>query len=198
MSDFGSNDSASGTTFPPSSFVRAHLWHEPLYPEDRELWKALLAEKHELHKWFRETGLELVIDEAEGYAFLRQIEPEGDEKVPRLMRKQKLTYDATLLLVCLRDELNRFDTRTADQTVLAKTRQELLDLVGGFLPESPDQVRDVKRIDSAIEQLRDLGYLRRTGGDSSDVYEIRRIIRARFGPGELEAVKQRLLQHAST
>ena len=181
--------------FPLSAFVRAHLWQEPLYAEDKELWKALLAEKDALRTWFRQTGLELVADEAEGYAFLRQIEPEGDERVPRLTRKQKLSYDATLLLVCLRDELNRFDTRTADQSVLIKSRQELIDLVAGFLPESSDQVRDERKLDSAIEQLRDLGFLRRAGGDSSDAFEVRRIIRARFGPGELETVKQRLLAH---
>lgn len=185
-------------SFPASSFVRAHLWQEPLYPEDQDLWKALLASKDELINWFRQTGLELVIDEVEGYAFIRQLEPDGEEKVPRLMRKQRLSYDATLLLVCLRDELNRFDVRTADQSILIKSRQELIELVSGFLPETSDQVRDVKRVDSSIEQLRELGFLRRVGGEGSDAYEVRRIIRARFGPGELEAVKQRLINHVGT
>jgi Domain of unknown function (DUF4194) len=195
MSDTFPAAASPGEAFSGSDFVRAHLWQEPLYPEDRELWKALLADKAALRAWFRQTGLELVIDETEGYAFLRQLEPEGDEKVPRMVRKQKLTYDATLLLVCLRDELNRFDTRSADQLVLIKSRQQLLDLVAGFLPETTDQVRDVKKVDSAVEQLRELGFLRRTGGDASDTFEVRRIIRARFGPGELETVKQRLLDH---
>lgn len=190
-------DSAD-STFPLSAFVRAHLWHEPLYLEDKELWAALLAEEGPLIHWFRETGLELVVDRPEGYAFLRQIEPVGDEKVPRLMRKQKLSYEATLLLVCLRDELNRFDSRSADQERLLKSRQELLDLVGGFLPETTDQSRDVKKIDSAIESLRELGFLRRIGCDGSDSYEVRRIIRARFGPGELEAVKAKLQSHVES
>lgn len=184
--------------FPVACFVRAHLWQEPLYLEDGELWGVLLADKENIIRWFQETGLDLIVDETEGYAFLRQIEPSGDEKVPRLMRKQKLTYDATLLLVCLRDELNRFDTRTADQERLIRSRHELLELVAGFLPESHDQLRDTRKIDSAIEQLRDLGFLRRVGGEGSDSFEVRRIIRARFGPGELETVKDRLLKHVST
>ena len=72
------------------------------------------------------------MDAIEGFAFLRQFEPRADERVPRLVRRQKLTYDATLLLVCLRDELNRFDTQTADQSRLFRTRRELHELVGGF------------------------------------------------------------------
>jgi chromosome condensin MukBEF MukE localization factor len=193
MSDASPAESAP--VFPASSFVRAHLWQEPLYAEEADLWRALLMEREEIRAWFRQAGLELVIDEPEGYAFLRQMEPEGDERVPRLMRKQKLTYDATLLLVCLRDELNRFDTRTADQSALIRSRQELYDLVAGFLPESTDEKRDARKIDSAIESLRELGFLRRLGGDSGEAYEIRRVIRARFGPGELETVKKRLQEH---
>lgn len=187
-----------GESFTAAAFVRAHLWQDPLYLEDRELWKALLADRDNLVRWFRETGLDLVIDEGEGYAFLRQIEPVGDEKVPRLLRKQKLTYDATLLLVCLRDELNRFDTRTADQERLIRTRHELSDLVAGFLPETNDQKRDTAKIDASIESLLSLGFLRRIGSESSDSFEVRRIIRARFGAGELEAVKERLQNHASS
>ena len=183
--------------FPASAFVRAHLWQEPLYLENRELWKALLEDRDNLIRWFRETGLELVIDEAEGYAYLRQIEPAGDEKVPRLLRKQKLSYDATLLLVCLRDELNRFDARNADQERLVRSRRELSDLVSGFLPESTDQKRDAVKIDAAIENLLTLGFLGRVGGEGSDSFEIRRIVRARFGPGELQAVKERLQNHVS-
>jgi len=188
------NDSGK-TPFSDAAFVRAHLWKGPLYLSDGPLWTALLRERENLTAWFHETGLLLVVDESEGYAYLRQIEAEGDEKVPRLVQKRKLTYDATLLLVCLRDELNRFDARTADQLQLLKTRGELLDLVSGFLPDTTDQVRDVKKLDGAIEQLRELGFLRRLGGETSDNYEVSRVIKARFGPGELEAVKERLLRH---
>ena len=101
----------------------------------------------------------------------------------------------------MRDELNRFDTRTADQTVLVETRQELLDLVGGFLPESSDQIRDVKKIDSAIEQLSGLGYIRRLGGETSEAFEIRLTTWCRFGPGRAgsrQTTPDRPCQHLSS
>ena len=180
--------------FPPSSFAKAHLLGGPLYLEDGALWETLLREQLEIADYFRKVGLELLVDEAEGFAFLRQLEPRADERVPRLVRRAKLTYDATLLLVCLRDELNRFDTQTADQTVLRRTRRELHELVGGFLRESNNQVRDLKGVDAAIEQLRGLGFIKTAG--TPDTFEVRRIIKARFGAGELEAVKERLARYA--
>ena len=90
--------------FEPSSFVKAHLLGGPLYLEDGELWEVLLRDEIEIGLYFRQIGLDLVVDREEGFAFLRQLEPRGEERVPRLIRRQKLTYPATLLLVCLRDE----------------------------------------------------------------------------------------------
>ena len=183
--------------FPPSSFAKTHLLGGPLYLEDGALWETLLREQEEIANYFRQIGLDLVVDAVEGFAFLQQLEPRADERVPRLMRRQKLTYDATLLLVCLRDELNRFDTQTADQTRLFRTRRELHELVGGFLRESNNQMRDIKAVDAAIEQLKGLGFLRSAGTSAPDTFEVRRIIKARFGAGELEAVKERLMKYAS-
>jgi len=184
--------------FAPASFAKAHLLGGPLYLEDGDLWEVLLRDEIEIAAYFYQIGLELVVDREEGYAFLRQLEPRGEERVPRLIRRQKLTYAATLLLVCLRDELNRFDTQTADQLVLRRTRRELQDLVGGFLRETNNQIRDLKAVEAAIEQLRTLGFIKAVGGSAPDTFEIRRIIKARFGAGELEAVKERLTRHVES
>lgn len=182
-------------SFPPSAFVKAALLREPLYVEDGDAWRTLVKEQNEIAQYFWQVGLELMLDEGEGFAFLRQIEPVGEERVPRLVRRQKLSYDATLLLVCLRDELNRFDTQTADQTRLIRSKRELHELVGGFLRESYNEVRDAKALDAAIENLRSLGFLKALPGDA-DRFEVRRIIKARFGAGELETVKEKLGRHA--
>lgn len=192
------NQETPMSSFPPGGFVRAHLLREPLYVEDTEMWNTLLREQQDIASYFQVLGMQLVVDIQEGYAYLRQIEPLGDERVPRLLHKRKLTYDATLLLVCLRDELNRFDSSMADQSRIIRSRKELQDLVAGFLKESNNQVRDVKRIDSAIEQLGDLGFLKALTGSPTEQFELKRIIKARFGPGELEAVRNRLLRHVAT
>jgi hypothetical protein len=181
--------------FPIRSFVQVRLLVEPIYRQDGELWEALRAERDQVAHYFHEIGQELVVDEAEGYAFLRQIEAEGSDSVPRVGRRQPLGYSATLLLVCLREELARFDAAPEDSTRLVRTRTELRELVGQFLRETNNQVRDLRTIDAAINRATDLGFLRAFGSAESESFEVMRILKARFGPSELEQVKERLTRH---
>ena len=177
------------STFQPRSFVLAQLLLAPIYREDRDLWEVLQSERDQI-------GQELVIDEAEGYAFLRQIELDGVERIPRVARRQPLGYTATLLLVCLREEIASFDAAPDDSTRLVRTRQQLRDLVGQFLRETNNQVRDVRTIDTAINKIEELGFLRTFGTPESEMFEVMRILKARFGPSELEEIKDRLKRHA--
>jgi hypothetical protein len=80
-----------------------------------------------------------VLDEGEGFAFIRQIEVEGEEQVPRLIRKRALSYHATVLLVCLREELVRFDSRADDAARLVKSRAELCTHKGAL--RNPETLR---------------------------------------------------------
>jgi hypothetical protein len=180
------------TSFPERSFVLAHLLIEPLYRENGALWETLRAERDAIAHYFRQIGQEVVIDEAEGYAFLRQMEGEGSERVPRVGRRQSLGYTATLLMVCLREELARFDAAPEDSTRLVRTRQQLRELVGQFLRETNNQIRDVRTIDTAIHRVEELGFLRAFGPPEAETFEIMRILKARFGPAELQDVKDRL------
>jgi hypothetical protein len=183
-------------TFAPRSFVLAQLLVAPIYREDSQLWDVLRAERDQVTHYFRQIGQELVIDEAEGYAFLRQIEIDGADRVPRVGRRQSLGYTATLLLVCLREELARFDSGPNDSSRLVLTREQLRELVSQFLRETNNQVRDLRTIDAAINRLQELGFLRAFGPTESATFEVMRILKARFGPGELEQVKDRLRRHA--
>ncbi len=185
-------------TFVARSFVQAQLLVAPVYHEDISLWETLRAKRDHISHYFRQIGQELVIDEAEGYAFLRQIEPDGEERVPRIGRRQVLGYTATLLLVCLREELARFDASPGDSTRLVRTKQQLRELVGQFLRESNNQVRDLRTVDGAIKRLEELSFLRTLGAAESETFEIMRILKARFGPSELESVKDRLKRHAES
>jgi hypothetical protein len=186
----------SNATFSERSFVLARLLGEPIYREDGALWETLRAERDAVAHYFRQIGQEVVIDEAEGYAFLRQIELGGGERVPRVSRRQPLGYPATLLLVCLREDLARFDAAPEDSTRLVRTRQELRELVGQFLRETNNEIRDVRTIDAAIRRVEELGFLRPFGPPDAETFEIMRILRARFGPAELQEVKDRLARHA--
>jgi hypothetical protein len=188
--------SATEPTFPPASFVKAKLFREPVYREDGELWLTLRAQQDEIRHYFRQIGQELVLDEGEGYAFIRQLEAEGEERVPRLVQRHPLSYLATVLAVCLREEFLRFDAAPGDSTRLVLSRDELRLFMADFLRDSTNEVRDFARLDRAILQLIELGFLRTLGAAEENRFEVMRIIKARIGPAELEAIKQRLLSHA--
>jgi hypothetical protein len=184
------------TIFAPRTYVLARLLLNPIYREDRDQWETLRAERQAISQYFRDIGQELVIDEAEGYAFLRQIEIDGVDRVPRIGRRQPLGYTATLLLVCLREELARFDAAPSDSSRLVLTREQLRELVGQFIRETNNQIRDQRTIDTAINRVEELGFLRPFGTAESDSFEVMRILKARFGPSELEQIRDRLKTHA--
>lgn len=188
--------SAIPAAFPPASFVKAKLLREPVYREDGELWLTLRGQQDEIRHYFRQIGQELVVDEAEGYAFIRQLDLEGEERIPRLVQRHPLSYWATLLAACLREEFLRFDATPGDSARLVLSRDELRNLIMDFMRDSTNQVRDVARLDRAIQQLVDLGFLRALGPADENRFEVMRIVKARIGPAELEQVKQRLLNHA--
>lgn len=188
---------ATENAFPPVAFVKARLFREPVYREDSEDWLVLRGHHDEIRRYFRDIGQELVFDEAEGYAFIRQLEFEGEERVPRLVQRRPLSYAATLLLVSLREEFLRFDAAPGDSTRLVKSRDQLRDLVADFFNETTNQVRDAGRLDAAIKTLADLGFVRPLNAASGqDAFEVMRIVKARLGPADLETIKERLLRHA--
>ena len=187
----------SDTQFREVAFVKARLFRDPMYrADDVELWSVLRSSLEEVRGFFRQVGQEVVFDEGEGYAFIRQLEPQGEERVPRLVQKRPLNYETTLLLVFLREELDRFESSGTDSTRLVRSREQLRSLVAPYLRETIDRARDRDKLDEAINRLVGLGFLRRQGSAEAEEFQVMRIVKARFGPGELESVKERLLRYA--
>jgi len=187
----------SDTQFREAAFVKARLFRDPMYrADDVELWAVLRSNLEEIRGFFRQVGQEVIFDEGEGYAFIRQIEPQGEERVPRLVQKRPLNYETTLLLVFLREELDRFESSGTDSTRLVRSREQLRSLVAPYLRETTDRARDRDKLDESINRLVGLGFLRRQGSAEAEEFQVMRIVKARFGPGELESVKERLLRYA--
>jgi Domain of unknown function (DUF4194) len=183
--------------FSDISFVLVELLRDPIYREDAEMWETLRTQQEKVRHYFHQIGQELVMDEAEGYAFLRQLECDGVDRIPKLAQRRPLNYHTTLLLVCLREEFCRFDTTAPDATRLVKTRGELQNLVIAFLPETSNQVRDLGKVDTAIQRCVELGFLKLINSDTEE-FEVKRIVKAKLGPNELEAIKKRLTDYATS
>ncbi|MDP1633676.1 MAG: DUF4194 domain-containing protein, partial [Gallionellaceae bacterium] len=117
---------------------------------DAGLWNALLNLQARVRDYVAVLGLELVLDEAEGYAFLRSRQISDDDaalKLPRLMARRPLSFPVSLLLALLRKKLVEFDASGSD-TRLVLTRDEIVELIRVFLPESSNEARLIDQIEA--------------------------------------------------
>jgi hypothetical protein len=183
--------------FREASFIKAKMFQEPIYrADDSEEWIILRNNLEEIRTFFRQIGQEVIFDEGEGYAFISQMSALDGEKIPRMVQSRPLNYETTLLLVFLREELDRFESSGTDSTRLVRSRDQLRALVEPYIRNSSDKARDRNRIDQAIDRAVRLGFLRKQNREDIEEFQIMRIIKARFAAGELQSIKDRLLRHA--
>ncbi|WP_178129891.1 MULTISPECIES: DUF4194 domain-containing protein [unclassified Pseudomonas] len=147
---------------------------------DERQWSSLLNLQVRVRDYVGVLGLELILDEAEGYAFLKsRSEPEDNAApTPRLVARRPLSFAVSLLLALLRKKLAEFDAGGGD-TRLILNRDEIVELIRVFLPGSSNDVKLIDQIETHINKIVDLGYLRRlktTGGPAS--FEVQRILKA--------------------
>lgn len=157
-----------------------------LYLEyDPSLWNALIQLRARVRDHIAVLGLELVLDEAEGYAFLRA-KPETDDetnKLPRLVARRPLSFPVSLLLALLRKKLAEFDAG-GDATRLILSREEIVELVRVFLPDSSNEAKLIDQIETHINKIVELGFLRRlkpnvtVNAEKGTNFEVRRILKA--------------------
>lgn len=177
-------DAAASSHF---SMLAITLLRGVIYREgDERLWGSLLNLQARVRDYMGVLGLELVLDEAEGYAFLRsRIEPGEDESAPRLPRlvaRRPLSFPVSLLLALLRKKLAEFDA-SGTELRLVLSRDDIVELVRVFLPERANEARLVDQIETHINRVADLGFVRRLKPESGSAiapasYEVRRILKA--------------------
>lgn len=169
------------------SILAINLLKKVLYrDDDGALWQALLDQQAQLRDYFAVLDLELILDEAEGHAFLRA-RPDHPEasgsKLPRLIARRPLSFPVSLLLALLRRKLAEFDAGS-DQTRLILSRSDIADLLRVFLPENSNEARLIDLIDAHINKIVELGFLRKLKGnttvnsDKEAHFEVRRILKA--------------------
>ena len=144
---------------------------------DPDLWQTLLQVQTRVRDWVGLVGLELILDEAEGFAYLRQRRASDEESdLPRLVPRRQLSYPVSLLLALLRKKLAEFDATSGESRLIVQ-REEIVDQIRLFLPDTVNEVKLIDRIDTHIKRIVELGFLRPLRGQA-DHYEVRRILKA--------------------
>jgi hypothetical protein len=162
-----------------------------------EVWATLERRAAAVRDHFAEIGVDVVIDDTEGYAYLRSQEPaEDEEPLPRLVHRRTLTYHVSLLLVLLRKRLVEFEASGADSK-LVLSRDQMVEMLRLFLPDASNEARLVERIDSTIKQAIDAGFLRELRGQPGQ-YEVRRILKAYVDAQTLSDFAGKLAEYAGS
>ena len=159
-------------------------------------WNTLLDHRNAVRGHFESFGLALHLDEAEGYAYLSQ--PDGEDEVdtlPRLVRRRKLSYGATLLCVLLRERLFEFDRRDLGATRAVVSKADIREMLTPFLEAHTDEMKLLREVDGAVRSVLDLGFLRQLTAEE-EMFEIRRIIKAKLPADRLADVKAKLEAYA--
>src|SRR5277367_3011187 len=74
------------------ALLKGVIYHE----SEEHLWNPLLKLQARVRDHIAVMGLELMLDEAEGYAFLRSRDEGEDETIPRLVARRPLSFPVSL------------------------------------------------------------------------------------------------------
>ena len=186
---------------PNLSLAVTQLMKGAVYRDTHErAWRHLLQAQPQVRDYVAVLGLQVVVDEAEGYAFCRQrpadeTRDDAAEPLPRLIPRRPLSFHLSLLLALLRKKMAEFDAQGGD-TRLMLSRDQIAETMRVFLPATSNEARLTDKIDSYLGKAVDLGFLR-PAKNAEPVYEVRRILKAFVDAQWLADFDERLTEYAA-
>lgn len=184
----------------PYAPIIVQLLRGAIYSDSPKSWNELLLHQYEIGKYVEQIGLELIVEHKDGYAFLRQLTDE-EGKTIGLIRRMPLTYEQTLLCVLLREWMDEFEINDTENKNLYIVHKEFRERIEMFFKESSNQVKLFKNLDSLISDMVELDFLKRikkeNESEDNALYEVRRIIKSKISSDQLEAFKQKLINHVN-
>lgn len=162
---------------------------------DEDTWQVLQRQAAPVRDHFAGIGVDVVVDDTEGYAFLRSRPDEGEEDpLPRLVRRRSLSYNVSLLLVLLRRRQVEFETTGGEGRLVLSTEQ-IVEMLRLFQADSTNDARVTDQAETTIRKAAELGFLRQLRGQR-DQWEVRRILKAYVDAQTLSDFAARLREYA--
>jgi len=186
-------------TYEPYANVIVKLFNGVIYDENEKLWNDLLQYQVPISQFFEQIAIDLIVDKKDGYAYLKQIEIDEEGSTIGLVRRISLKYETSLICVFLREMLDDFEINNVDQRNLYLTHKQLKENIELFFKEKSNKVKLLSKFDNYIDQIVELGFLKKIGNpeNSKDEmrYEVRRIIKAKITNDVLADFKKKLEQN---
>lgn len=156
--------------------VRAHK--EPV------LWSAIISDEDNLRARLHEVFLELVVDEAEGFAFTRMVEEET-LPIPQVLRTDKLKHIDTAILLNLRQELG---LALPGERVIVDV-EDLREGIGYVRAvDNRDEAGFNNRFNAAIKRIRN-EYSLLSATETEGRYEVSPVLRQLFDAATVTAIR---------
>lgn len=163
---------------------------------DHSQWNDILVNFKEINEYLNKIAIELVVDEHEGYAFLKQIELDDEGTTIGLIKRTPISYEVSLICIFLREEIDDFDISDSQSKICTISHQQLREHLEMFFKEKPNMKRFFDEIDSNIQKVIKLGFLKlhKDSVKSEDkIYEIKRIIKSKVSSDDIEELKTKLM-----
>ncbi|MGI9276599.1 MAG: DUF4194 domain-containing protein [Endozoicomonas sp.] len=156
--------------------VVIHLMKGVLYRDaNPAVWQQLQDLHARVIDYVSVLGLDLVLDEAEGYAFLKQINDDESE-LPKLIARRPLGFPVSLLCVLLRKKMVEQDAGGGESRLIL-SREQIVEMMRVFLPDRANEARLFDQIDTHINKVTEFGFLKKLNSNPP-AWEVRRIIKA--------------------
>jgi len=179
----------------PYTSVFIKLLKGPIEYVEKSAWEKLIQYKVELTGFLQQLGLTLVLDEQDGYAYIKHTQTEEEDASVIWVQRRSLTYEESVMLVLLREMMAEFEVGEATNRELIKKRREIKEYAELFFKENASRVKFLKEIDRLIDKAEENGFLDKTENhDLADEqkFRIKKIIKAKVSSEELDVFYQQL------
>lgn len=173
---------------PKIALIRGPIYH------DDPAWEALIKHRPDVIRYFAEVGVRLVVDTTDGFAYLDQAE-EGDpgSEWPKLLYRDRFSYDVTCVLVVLREWLLSQETRTREDRAPLRFDELLAQLRPFSRKKDANVEKEERRWREAVNKVLALGFLKRWRGE--EAFIVRPILRTRLSVDHLKTLRESLEKH---
>lgn len=171
----------------------------PVEVTDTNAWEDVLNYQSEINKYLMNIGIELIVKRDEGFAYIKQI-VDDEDRTTGLIPRQQLGFEISVILIILRQMLEEFDSNMDELYATERfvSADELKERIEIFLPERFNRVKLLSEIDTYINRIVSLGYLKLIKRDNVNTYQIHRIIKEKVTLDKLQEFKDKLQEYVES
>ncbi|MDD3591789.1 MAG: DUF4194 domain-containing protein [Sulfurovum sp.] len=162
--------------------------------DEKAFFEMIESSRYAIAEYLETIGVELVVHEDDGYAYLQNIVyEEEDEALPKLIASRPLSYKVSLLCVLLRQKIALFESQSEDERAIV-SKEDIISQLLLFLDIQFNEVKIRKDIETTIKKVEGLGFLKQLKTDETS-YEIQRAIKSFVDAQWLDGFDEKLQEY---